>query len=89
VYSQKPARAWHTRLSGGTPDSVRCPRLADGEPAALGNRSGDFAKNHRTVWWCTGLSGETSALAPDSSATNSSLSGKGKDDMAIIHRTVW
>jgi hypothetical protein len=39
------------------------------------------AINHRTVRWCTGLSGE-------SSATNSSLSGKEKGDMAIIHRTV-
>jgi hypothetical protein len=36
---------------------------------------------HRTVRWCTGLSGE-------SSATNSSLSGKEKGDVAIIHRTV-
>jgi hypothetical protein len=24
----KPAPAWHTGLSGGAPDSVRCPRLA-------------------------------------------------------------
>jgi hypothetical protein len=24
------ARAWHTGLSGGAPDSVRCARLADG-----------------------------------------------------------
>jgi hypothetical protein len=39
------------------------------------------AINHRTVRWCTGPSGE-------SSATNSSLSGKGKGDVAIIHRTV-
>jgi hypothetical protein len=31
----KPARAWHIGLSGGAPDSVRCPRLVDGEPAAL------------------------------------------------------
>jgi hypothetical protein len=30
------ARAWHTGLSGGAPDSVRCPRLADEESAALG-----------------------------------------------------
>jgi hypothetical protein len=30
------ARAWHNGLSDGAPDSVRCARLADGEPAALG-----------------------------------------------------
>jgi hypothetical protein len=30
------ARAWHTGLSDGAPDSVRCARLADGEPATLG-----------------------------------------------------
>jgi hypothetical protein len=29
------ARAWHTGLSGGAPDSVRCARPADGEPAGL------------------------------------------------------
>jgi hypothetical protein len=29
------AQVWRTILSGGAPDSVRCPRLADGEPAAL------------------------------------------------------
>jgi hypothetical protein len=36
---------------------------------------------HRTVRWCTRLSGESSAV-------NSSLSGNGKGDVAIIHRTV-
>jgi hypothetical protein len=34
------------------------------ELAALGNQWGDVAKNHRTVRWCTGLSGESSAPAP-------------------------
>jgi hypothetical protein len=75
------ARAWHTGLSGGAPDSVRCARLADGEPAALGKQQRCTTKIHRTVWWCTGLSG-------DSSAMNSSLSGKGKGDVAIIHQTI-
>jgi hypothetical protein len=45
-------------------------------------------KNHRTVWWCTGLSGESSAPAPKSSATNSSLSGKGGGAAAKNLRTV-
>jgi hypothetical protein len=61
----KPARAWHTGLSGGAPDSVRCPRLLNGELAALGNQPGDVAKIHRTERWCTGLSGESSAPAPE------------------------
>jgi hypothetical protein len=33
-----PARAWHTRLSGGAPDSVWCPRLARRQLGALGKR---------------------------------------------------
>jgi hypothetical protein len=53
---------WHTGLSGGAPDSVRCARLVSGESAALGNRRRRTAKNHRTVG--------------ESSAANSSLSGK-------------
>jgi hypothetical protein len=72
---------WHTGLSGGAPDSFRCPRLADGEPAALGNRRSCTDINHRTVRWCTGLFGE-------STATNSPLSGNGKGDVAKIHQTV-
>jgi hypothetical protein len=73
--------AWHTGLSGGAPDSVRCPRLAGVEPATLGNRRRCTAINHRTVLWCTELSGE-------SSATNSSVSGNEKGDVAKIHRTI-
>jgi hypothetical protein len=33
-----PARAWHTGLSDGAPDSVRCPRLVKRELAPLGKR---------------------------------------------------
>jgi hypothetical protein len=65
----------------GTPDSVRWPRLANVEPAALGNRRSCTAINHRTVRWCTGLSGESSAMNP-------SVSGNEKGDVAKIHRTV-
>jgi hypothetical protein len=46
------------------------------------------AKNHRTVRWCTRLSGESSAPAPKPSAMNSSLSGKEKDVAAKNHRIV-
>jgi hypothetical protein len=72
---------WHTGLSGGAPDSVRCARLVSGESAALGNRRWCTTIIHRTVRWCTGLSGESSVV-------NSSLSGKVQGDMAIIHRTI-
>jgi hypothetical protein len=48
---------WCTGLSGA-------PGWPGGELAALGNRRGDVAKNHRTVRWHTGLSGESSAPAP-------------------------
>jgi hypothetical protein len=53
-----PTLARHTGLSGGAPDSVRCARLAGGEPPALGKTQGRTTIIHRTVRWCTGLSGE-------------------------------
>jgi hypothetical protein len=62
--------AWHTRLSGGAPDSVRCARLVNGEVAALENRRSCTTIIHRTVRWCTGVSTKSSAV-------NSLLSGKG------------
>jgi hypothetical protein len=49
---------WHTGLSGGAPDSVRCARLNSGEQTTLGIVWRRLAIIHRTVRWCTGLSGE-------------------------------
>jgi hypothetical protein len=49
---------WHTGLSGGAPDSVRCARLNSGEQATLGRSRRRTTIIHRTVRWCTGLSGE-------------------------------
>jgi hypothetical protein len=54
---------WHTGLSGGAPDSVRCARLNSGEQAALGKIWRRTAIIHRTVRWCTGLSGELTAAS--------------------------
>jgi hypothetical protein len=88
VIIQTSTSLWCTRLSGGAPDSVRCPGWPGGELATLGNRRGDVAINHRTVRWCTGLSSESSAHAPKSPATNSSLSGNEEGTVAKIHRTV-
>jgi hypothetical protein len=49
-----PTLARHTGLSGGAPDSVRCARLAGGEPAALGKMQRRTTIIHRY----TKLSGE-------------------------------
>jgi hypothetical protein len=81
VNSQVSAWAWHTGLSSGAPDSVRCARLVNGEVGSLGKRQSCTAIIHRTIRWCTRLSGESSTM-------NSPLSGNGKGDVAIIHRTV-
>jgi hypothetical protein len=54
----KSSSVWHTGLSGGAPDSVRCARLNSDEQAALGRIWRRTTIIHRTVWWCTGLSGE-------------------------------
>jgi hypothetical protein len=50
--------AWHTGLSGGAPDSVRCARPASREQATLGKNRRRTAIIHRTVRWCTRLSDE-------------------------------
>jgi hypothetical protein len=57
-YSQNAARSGCTGLSGGAPDSVRCARLALANWLLSGLRRRRTAINHRTVRWCTGLSGE-------------------------------
>jgi hypothetical protein len=54
---------WHTGLSGGAPDSVRCARLASGELAALGSFWRRTTIIHWTVRWCIGLSGEPTAAS--------------------------
>jgi hypothetical protein len=54
---------WHTGLSGGAPDSVRCARLVSSELATLGSFWRHTAIIHRTVRWRTGLSGEPTAAS--------------------------
>jgi hypothetical protein len=46
-------------LSLGAPDCVRCARLALANLLLSGVRRRCTAINHRTVRWCTGLSGES------------------------------
>jgi hypothetical protein len=88
VYSQN-------QLGPNTPDSVRCPRLVNGEPAALRKRRSDAAINHRTVWWCTRLSGESTAPAAngrprDQRGTRGSRQRSfGHTGLSGVHRTVF
>ena len=56
--SQDSAQSGSTGLSGGAPDSVRCARLARANWPLSGIHRRRTAINHRTVRWCTGLSGE-------------------------------
>jgi hypothetical protein len=65
----------------GAPDSVRCARTSLGEQSALGTRRRCTTIDHRTVRWCTGLSGEPSTA-------KSSLSGRDQRRTAKNHRTV-
>jgi hypothetical protein len=44
-------------LGLGAPNSVQCARTSLGEQAALGTRRRRTTTIHRTVLWCTGLSG--------------------------------
>jgi hypothetical protein len=61
---------WYTGLSGGAPDSVQCARLVSDESVALGNRRRRTAKNHQTVRWCTGLSGEPTVASANGRPRN-------------------
>jgi hypothetical protein len=81
MYSQKAARSGctglsvvHRTMSGGA-------RISPDEQPTLGSRRRRTAINHRTVWWCTGLSGESSAV-------KSPLSGNSQQRTAKNHRTV-
>jgi hypothetical protein len=56
--SQDSAQSGCTELSGGAPDSVRCARLALINWPLSGTERRRTTINHRTVRWCTGLSGE-------------------------------
>jgi hypothetical protein len=53
----KYAQSGSTGLSGGASDSVRCARLALAKRLLSGLRRRCTAIIHRTVRWCTGLSG--------------------------------
>jgi hypothetical protein len=54
---------WHTGLSDGASDSVRCATLNSGEQAVLGKNWRRTTIIHRTVRWCTRLSCEPTAAS--------------------------
>jgi hypothetical protein len=100
VYSQKAARSGCTGLSGGAPDSVRCARLASVNWLLSGLRRRCTTIIHRTVRWCTRLSGEpTVGLANGRSRNPRAMRGRANSQKGApvcpvctgqsgVHRTV-
>jgi hypothetical protein len=84
----KSSSVWHTELSGGAPNSVRCVRLDSGEKAALGKNRRRTTIIHRTIWWCTGLSGEPTIA---SATVGRAIRGRrvATPTVGSGHRTVW
>jgi hypothetical protein len=85
---------WHTGLSGGAPDSVRCARLNSSEHASLGRSLATYGYNsldcpvvHRTVRWCTGLSGEPTVGLANGRSRNPRVT-RGRANGQMGHRTV-
>jgi hypothetical protein len=82
------------QLWPGSPDSVRCARLAGGEPVALRKIQRRTTIIHRTVRWCTGLSGEPT-VASSNCRSRDLRATRGPQQRSIghtglsgVHRTV-
>jgi hypothetical protein len=88
VYIHKTARSGCTRLSGGAPDSVRCARLASVNWQLSGLRQRCTAIHHRTVRWCTGLSGEPFTGEVVALGKRSTAYGYNSPDCPVVHRTI-
>jgi hypothetical protein len=86
--------ARHIALSGGAPDSVRCARLANGEPSALGKMQRHTTIIHQTIRWCTGLSGEPTVASANGRLRNPRATcgpqqrSVGHTRLFGVHRTV-
>jgi hypothetical protein len=82
--------ARHTGLSGG----VRCTRLAGGEPPALRKMQRRTTIIHRTVGWCTRLSGEPTVASAKGRLRNPRATRGpqqrwvGHTGLSGVHRTV-
>ena len=92
--SQESAQSGCTGLSGGAPDSVRCARLVAVNWLLSELRRRCMAINHRTVRWCTGLSGEPTVGPANGRPRNPRVtrgranSQKGGTGLSDVHRTV-
>ena len=90
----KSCSVWHTGLCGGAPDSVRCARLASSEQATLGKNRRRTAIIHRTVRWCTGLSGEPTVASANGQPRDLRATHRpqqwsaGHTGLSGVHRTV-
>jgi hypothetical protein len=94
VNNQVSAWAWHTGLSSGAPDSVRCARWPTVNRLLSGKRQRRTAIIHRPVWWCTGLSGEPKALVANGRPCHHRATrglcqrSVGHTGLSGVHRTV-
>jgi hypothetical protein len=83
-----------TSARPGAPDSVRCARLAGGELAALGKKQRRTAIIHRTIRWCTRLSGEPTVASANGRPRNPRATrgpqqrSVGHTRLSGVHRTV-
>jgi hypothetical protein len=82
------SKVWHTGLSGGAPDSVRCARLVSGELATLGKTSAVYGYNspdcpvmHRTVRWANSRAVQRSFAKSTGDAWPAPTVGR-------VHRTI-
>jgi hypothetical protein len=83
-----PARAWHTGLSGA-------PGWSTVNWLLSGKEKGDVAIIHRTVRWCTRLSGESTAPAANGRPCNQRATrgprqqSVGHTRLSGVHQTVF
>jgi hypothetical protein len=75
-------------LSLGAPDSVRCARLALVNLLLSGLRRRCTAINHRTVRWCTGLSGEPFTGELVTLGKQLTAYGYKSPDCPVVHWTI-
>jgi hypothetical protein len=82
------------KLGPGTPDCPVVHLIVSGAPGWLGVNwalsekvKGDVAINHRTVRWCTGLSGEPTAPVGNGRPRDQHAT-RGRAKVGWVHRTV-
>jgi hypothetical protein len=89
----KLSSVWHTGLSGGAMDSVRCTRLISSEKATLGKRSTAYDYNsldcpvvHRTVRWANGRQRNVRPRNPRATRGPHQRSAGGTRQCPVRHR---